>query len=88
MRAEDQGEELRRQLVVLLIGFLGVLGDGALRHLAGEGQIRPGLGMGQALARRAHQKIDAQAGQAVGRGTAFKSIDGAGQGGHARIPVR
>ncbi len=75
-RPKRQGEEFRRQFIVLFVRLGRVLGDGAPRHVADEGSLQGGGRGGQATAGLLHQPTDAGAGHGVRQRRAFQGVHG------------
>ena len=59
MRTEREGEEFRRQFIVLLVGGVGMFGDRVLAHGAGEVAFLPMRAGGKLPSRAPDQEFDA-----------------------------
>ncbi len=83
MRSEHALEELRRNLVVLSVGSVGLHGNGAGAELVDQGPqpLPGGLGTTSPFVRQAprQQAANAQAHSQIGRQTALDQLDGTEQ---------
>ena len=82
LRAEARLEELGRHLVVLGVGRIRVLGDGAGRHLAGELRVGVRARFGELAAGVGDQELDGGLAHDVGERRAFEGVDGGGDETH------
>ena len=86
-RAEDGGEEIGRDFVVLRVGFRGGDRDGVGVHGAGEILLQRGGQAAQLAGGAADEGGDAGAGERIRQGQAFHGGGGGGDEGHCLSPV-
>lgn len=82
VRSQQLCKKRLRHLVMLIVGLIGIFGDGARGHVIGEGGVALGIAAGQSRSGARAQPLDRGTDHDVGQRHAFGGADNRGNETH------